>query len=200
MHARKERRDYQENQRIILQCAQELFDVHGVDNVSMRQIAQLAGIGQGTLYRRYAHKGELCLDIMKGSMGRIVEEMQSYLYDSKELTIHHRLEKIIEMMLGYVERQSLNLSAIRAPGCEQNSIIFSTPLYKSIHAILCELLEEAIEGQGRSLLDPIYIADAIISMLAPHLIEFQLNVRGYSKDEIRENISRVFLDPLFDNI
>jgi len=47
VHARKERRDYQENQRIILQCAQELFDVHGVDNVSMRQIAQLAGIGQG---------------------------------------------------------------------------------------------------------------------------------------------------------
>lgn len=197
MQERKERRDYQENQRIILQSAQQLFDAHGVDNVSMRQIAQLAGIGQGTLYRRYAHKGELCLDMMKESMCRIIDEMQGYLYESKEQTIHHKLEKIIEMMLGYVDNQSQNLSAIKAPSCEENSIIFSTPLYKSIHAILCELLKEALREQGRSIPDPVYTADAIIAMFAPQLYLYQRNARGYSKDEIRENINRIFLDPLF---
>ncbi len=200
MRERKERRDYQENQRIILQSAQQLFDAHGMDNVSMRQIAQLAGIGQGTLYRRYAHKGELCLDIMKASMCRIVDEMQGYLYESKEQTIRHKLENIIELMLGYVENQSKNLNAIKAPSCDENFIIFSTPLYKSIHAILCGLLEEALQEQGRATLDPVYTADAIIAMFAPQLYVYQRNVRGYSKDEIRENINRVFLDPLFQTV
>jgi AcrR family transcriptional regulator len=196
LQERKERRDYQENRRIILQSAQELFDAHGVDNVSMRQIAQLAGIGQGTMYRRYAHKGELCLDIMKESMHRIIDEIQSYLYEAKDQTIHHKLEKIIEFMLNFVEKQSQNLNAINAPGCEQNSIIYSTPLYKSIHAIICGLLEEALRVQGRSTPDPTYTADAIIAMFAPNLYVYHRNNRGYSKSEIRENISRLFLDPL----
>lgn len=200
MQERKERRDYKENRHIILQSAQELFDAHGVDNVSMRQIAQLAGIGQGTLYRRYAHKGELCLDIMKGSMRRICDDIQSYLYEAKEQTIRHKLEKVIELMLNFVEKQSQNLCAITAPGCEQNSIIYSTPLYKSFHAIICELLEGALREQGRLTPDPIYTADAIIAMLAPNLYVYHRNNRGYTKDEIRENISRLFLDQLFATI
>lgn len=200
MQERKERRDYQENRRIILQSAQELFDAHGVDNVSMRQIAQLAGVGQGTLYRRYAHKGELCLDIMKESMCRICDDIQSYLYEAKEQSIHHKLEKVIEFMLNFVEKQSQMLSAIKSPGCEQNSIIYSTPLYKSIHAIICGLLEEALREQGRTIPDPTYTADAIIAMLAPQLYLFHRNDREYSMDEIRANISRIFLDPLFSNI
>jgi len=192
---RKERRDYQENRRIILNSAQELFDAHGVENVSMRQIAQLAGIGQGTLYRRYAHKGELCIDIMKESMHRICDEIQNYLYESRDKTIHHKLEKIIEFMLNFVEKQSQNLSAIKAPGCEQNSIIYSTPLYKSIHAIICELLEEALRAQGRTTPDPNYTADAIIAMMAPQLYVYHRMDKGYSKDEIKENICRLFIDP-----
>ncbi|MEX1028819.1 MAG: TetR/AcrR family transcriptional regulator [Paenibacillaceae bacterium] len=200
MQERKERRDYQENRRIILQSALELFDVHGIDNVSMRQIAQSAGIGQGTLYRRYAHKGELCLDIMKERMHRIGEEIQSYLYESRDQTIHHKLDKIVEIMLDFVEKQSQNLSAIKAPGCEQNSIIYSTPIYKSIHAIICELLKEALREQGRSTPDPIYTADAILAMLSPQLYVYQRIDRGYSINEIRENISSLFFDPLFATI
>ena len=63
MTEHKERRDATENRKLILKEAGALFEKFGVDAVSMHQIAKSAGIGQGTLYRRYSHKGELCMDM-----------------------------------------------------------------------------------------------------------------------------------------
>ncbi len=57
---RRERRDAAEHRRRILEAARALFATQGVDTTSMYEIARSAGVGQGTLYRRYAHKGELC--------------------------------------------------------------------------------------------------------------------------------------------
>ena len=72
---RHERRDAAEHRRRILDVAQRLFAQHGVDAVSMHQIALAAGIGQGTLYRRYRHKGELCMDLMREHHEQFAEEV-----------------------------------------------------------------------------------------------------------------------------
>jgi len=54
--ARAERRDAAENRQRILATAIRLFEQFGVEQVSMNQIATEAGIGPGTLYRRYRNK------------------------------------------------------------------------------------------------------------------------------------------------
>ena len=61
---RGERRDPAENRRRVLEVARDLFAERGVDHVSMHEIARAAGIGQGTLYRRYAHKGLVCMALL----------------------------------------------------------------------------------------------------------------------------------------
>src|SRR2546423_15647880 len=73
--ARLERRDAMEHRRRILEVARHLFAEQGVDFVSMHQIAMAAGIGQGTLYRRYAHKGELCMDLLHERHEQFMEEI-----------------------------------------------------------------------------------------------------------------------------
>src|SRR5207244_11478218 len=71
--ARPERRDATEHRRRILEVARRLFAERGVAAVSMHQIAIAAGIGQGTLYRRYAHKGELSMDLLSERHQQSVE-------------------------------------------------------------------------------------------------------------------------------
>jgi AcrR family transcriptional regulator len=198
MPVRKERKDAAEHRRLILQKAFSLFAEHGVDRVSMYQIAKSAGIGQGTLYRRYAHKGELCLDLMKESSLRIQEKIDLYLSEHKELPIRERIETVISTLLDFMDEQFNWLGAIQAPTCEERrAIIYHSTLYRSLHAILGDLLEEANKlGSGASL-DPIFTADAIMASMAPNLYAFMRHDRGYSKNDYSRRLLALYIDPLF---
>ena len=55
-----ERSDAARNRQKILRAAQVLFDERGVTSVTMEEIARASGVGKGTLYRRFPHKGFLC--------------------------------------------------------------------------------------------------------------------------------------------
>src|SRR5438477_373209 len=70
---RGERRDAAENRRRVLAAARELFAERGIETVSMHDIAQTAGIGQGTLYRRFPHKGALCHVLLEDNMQKFHE-------------------------------------------------------------------------------------------------------------------------------
>src|SRR5260370_42081494 len=56
---RRKRRDAVENRERILTVARHLFATQGVDATSMNEIAQVAQVGPGTLYRCFAHKAAL---------------------------------------------------------------------------------------------------------------------------------------------
>jgi AcrR family transcriptional regulator len=65
---RNERSDAAANRKRILQVAEKLFARHGVANINMADIAKAAGVGQGTLYRRFANKSVLGLALMDSQM------------------------------------------------------------------------------------------------------------------------------------
>ena len=80
--ARAERRDALANRERLLKTAAELFAARGLDNIHMSQIAKAAGVGQGTLYRHFAGKGELCLALLDEQMrdfqARVLAELQAH--------------------------------------------------------------------------------------------------------------------------
>lgn len=55
----RERADAARNRRRVLAAAETLFMERGVAGVTMDDIAQAAGVGKGTLYRRFTDKGGL---------------------------------------------------------------------------------------------------------------------------------------------
>src|ERR1700709_1977778 len=61
-----ERADAARNRRRILVAAERLFEAQGVEQVSMDAIACEAGVGKGTLFRRFGDRAGLVLALLDG--------------------------------------------------------------------------------------------------------------------------------------
>jgi AcrR family transcriptional regulator len=59
-----ERADARRNRLKVLSAAEKLFACHGVDNVSMDAIAAEAGVGKGTLFRRFGDRAGLAMALL----------------------------------------------------------------------------------------------------------------------------------------
>src|SRR5437660_4307359 len=62
--AAQERADAARNRRKILEAAEALFAEHGVECVSMDDVARAAQVGKGTLYRRFGDRASLALALL----------------------------------------------------------------------------------------------------------------------------------------
>ncbi len=60
----RERADAARNRQRVLAAAQRLFDESGVDAVTMDDVAAAAGVGKGTLFRRFKDKGGLAAALL----------------------------------------------------------------------------------------------------------------------------------------
>lgn len=68
-----ERADAARNRLRILEAAAELFAERGVEHVSMDDVAGRAGVGKGTLYRRFGDKAGLALALLD-EQDRVLQE------------------------------------------------------------------------------------------------------------------------------
>lgn len=61
---RTERADAARNRRRILRAARALIDERGIEHVSMQDVAAAAGVGAGTLYRRFGDRAGLAMALL----------------------------------------------------------------------------------------------------------------------------------------
>jgi AcrR family transcriptional regulator len=191
---RPERRQAADFDQRILQEARRLFAERGVEDVSMHQIAQEAGVGQGTLYRRYAHKGELILDLLHESAQRFIEEIQASAEDEKMWSALQRLDNVLHRCIAFNEEEGLLLAAtMDTSSAEKREMKFSTQYYRASHSFIAHLLEEAIAQGELAPLDTIYTADALIATSDPALYLFQRQRRGYTPEQILEGLRHIYI-------
>ena len=60
----KERADAARNRAVVLKAAAALFGKHGVEGLSMDAVAAAAGVGKGTLFRRFGDKAGLAVALL----------------------------------------------------------------------------------------------------------------------------------------
>jgi AcrR family transcriptional regulator len=70
-----ERADAARNRRRVLAAAEKLFAERGVDCVSMDDVAQEAGVGKGTLYRRFGDRAALALALLSEREAAFQEQL-----------------------------------------------------------------------------------------------------------------------------
>jgi AcrR family transcriptional regulator len=69
----QERSDAARNRVAVLAAAAALFAEHGVDAVSMDQVAAAAGVGKGTIFRRFGDKSGLAVALLDSREGELQE-------------------------------------------------------------------------------------------------------------------------------
>jgi AcrR family transcriptional regulator len=199
---RIERRDARENRQQILEVAQRLFNEHGVEAVSMHQIAVEAGIGQGTLYRRYGHKGELCMDLLYEHHRRFVEEIATFFSTAASEPALERLKDVLMRIIAFLEEQGALLGQIalterrmphpRVEFSQQEPSMLS--FFNWLHELLVRLLTEA-EARGElASLDVAYTADAMLATMYPPFYRFQRQERGFSSERILQGLCHIYID------
>jgi AcrR family transcriptional regulator len=203
---RAERRDAAEHRQRILEVARSLFARRGVDDVSMHQIAMAAGIGQGTLYRRYAHKGELCMDLLREGHERFVEEIAAFFATTTTSPALQRLDGVLTHLVSFLEEQGALLGPIAVTNlrdalCDEGDKFRShsyqsEPLYLWLHELLASLLAEAVGRGELGSIDVTYTADAMLATLHPMCYRFQRQERGFSPERILQGLRRIYIEGL----
>lgn len=188
---RAERRDAIENRERILATAESLFAEHGIANVNMADIAKAAGVGKGTLYRRFTNKGELCLALLDAQMrdfqDGILSRMQQLSADGAPKL--QQLDQFIDALVYFTEMHSPLLCEVQREGPPLSQFGAATARLQLPHfwqyMTISGLLKTAVSaGELSENIDIDYVADALLSPLKADIFYFQRTVRGFSLERI----------------
>lgn len=195
-----ERSDAADNRRRILEAASALFEEKGVEAVSMAEIGRAAGVGQGTLYRRFEHKGDLCAALLRERMAQFTEDARPRVEAEGEPALP-RLVWFVERLAFFTEEDAPLLAAVReASGGDRRRPghrpgVFRSPFYGWLRAAVISLLAQAVErGEARADLDVEVTADAVLAPLAVDLYLFQRGELGMSRERIVGALRSLILD------
>jgi AcrR family transcriptional regulator len=193
---RRQRSDARENQRQILAAAKRLFAAQGIEATSMQEIARAASVGQGTLYRHFADKGDLCHALVKEDLAAFRERVGALMADTQALPSPlARLEILIVEKIGVTEGH-LPLLAAMQDAAVASRRPFRGPFDTWVHAHIVALLDQAVAQGEVAPLDVAFSADAIVAALVPPHYRYLRYDLGYSSERICDGMRQLFVERL----
>jgi AcrR family transcriptional regulator len=175
---RPERADAARNRRRILEAAERLVAERGVEALLMHEVAEAAGVGVGTVYRRFGDRAGLAYALLDE---RTREFQEAFLYGPPPLgPVAPPVERLRAFLFAYVDELEthgeLNLMAETAsPGARYRS-----GGYQAYHAHVATLIQEA-----RPDADAEYLAEALLASLAADLYVHQRREHELSIERIK---------------
>jgi AcrR family transcriptional regulator len=188
---RPERADAAANRLRILQVAEQLFAERGVENVNMAEIAGAAGVGKGTLYRRFANKAMLCLSLIDEQMAAFQNDRLAEMRLMAAQGVPHmeQLAVFLEALVHFTDMHSPILSEVQRanllPEADDNSSLPHFWQYMTVHGLLRTAVTH---NEIPADLDLDYLADALLAPLKADLFRFQRQTRGFSLDQISQGL------------
>lgn len=166
---RPERRDAAENRQRILRAARDLLTEDGPDGLTMDALAARAGVGKGTIFRRFGDRTGVTRALLDDEMR---EFQDAFLRGDPPLgpgapPIERLRAFVIGLLRLNADHLPLALASQEAPGAE------SGPVYGALALHIAHLVEEIDPS-----LDGLVIAALILGTVTPATIDHALAVAG----------------------
>jgi AcrR family transcriptional regulator len=193
---RQERRDAAANRQRIIQASRELFASKGIEQTTMNEIAQAAQVGIGTLYRRFAHKGEICIALLADDFEQFTNRIENYLREHPQPYLK-QLEYTCDVLLAMTVQHVPMLSSIHDNTANQRkSDVFNQPFYMWLHEHICDILRKAYEHGEIIEIETEFVADALLHVLSPHLVHHAFEGRHLTHNRIMNTVRQLFIEGL----
>ncbi|MFG1911804.1 TetR/AcrR family transcriptional regulator [Kribbella sp. NPDC048928] len=181
--SRPERADARRNRLRVLEAAERLFTEHGVKNVSLDTIAAEAGVGKGTVFRRFGDRAGLAVALLDERE----QELQAKILSGPPplgpgATPLVRVTAFLEAYLDLLDRHAaLFMDSENA----SDGARYRIGSYHLWHRHLSHLIEAA-----RPELDADYTAHALLAPLAADLHN-ALRAQGFELDRLKAGLRAV---------
>jgi len=179
-----ERADAARNRQRILQAAERLFAERCPGRVSMDDVARAAGVGKGTLFRRFGDRAGLARAVLST---REAAFQEAFIRGAPPLgpgaPAAERLVAFGRGMLGLADSQSELLLAAEtgSPGGR-----FRGQPYATYRLHVASLLRDAAPG-----LDPEYTADALLGTLGAELVAYLRDAREMPLERVADGFEQL---------
>ncbi|APU17427.1 MULTISPECIES: TetR/AcrR family transcriptional regulator [Actinoalloteichus] len=184
--AGRERADAARNRQAILDAAATLLETSADPlSITMNDIAAEAGVGKGTLFRRFGDRGGLLTAVFEARIAALTSAIQEGPPPLGPGT--PAPERIIAVLDALVEFKLNNRQITLAmehlePG-SAGSGCFDTPNYRIAHALFTELLVDIVGADQAD-----WIAFALLSYTRIDVLDHLVSSKGWTGTRIRRQI------------
>jgi len=176
----RERADAARNRVKVLDAAAQLFREHGVANVSMDQVAAAAGVGKGTLFRRFGDKAGLAVALLDEQERRL---QAAILSGPPPLGPGAEPEaRLVAFLTAYVDFLDENLDLVHMSETARPGARYAIGAYRLWHRHVAHLLELADAK------DPDYLAHVL---LAPLAADQRMALRSVAAARVKDGLARL---------
>jgi AcrR family transcriptional regulator len=174
-----ERADARRNRDAILCAAARLIEARGIEHVSMDDVAAEAGVGKGTLYRRFGDRAGLARAMIEAQEAAFQE---GFIRGEPPLGPGApAVDRLHAYGDGVLDIIAVHGDLILAAETGQPGIRYRSSVYQAHRTHVGVLLREALPDTA----DTDYVADALMAPLSAEVVLHQLRGRGMSLDRIR---------------
>jgi AcrR family transcriptional regulator len=180
-----ERADAARNRARILAAAEQLFDARGVDAVTMDDVVAAAGVGKGTLFRRFRDKGGLAAALLDQYETALQERLLSGPPPlGPGAAPAERLGAFVAAYLRYVDERIdlVQMSQSSAPGAR---------LRTGVHALWRRHIVVLLTAAGVESAE--LRADLLLAGLSAEQVRYWLRDEGRDRDRLARELTTLAL-------
>ncbi|PXX64295.1 TetR family transcriptional regulator [Nocardia tenerifensis] len=175
-----ERADAARNRQLLLDAAQQLVREQGVDSLTMDALAKRAGVGKGTVFRRFGNRSGLLMALLDHSERKAQE---AFMFGPPPLGPG---AAPVDRLVAFGRARLLDIEVegelYRAAEVGEAGERYSGAPYMLLKAHVSMLLRQAGMSGEIAL-----TADSLLASLSAALIMHQLRAQGYTREQIGDN-------------